>query len=482
MILKKIPGFSFFITAVCILLFAGSCRKENFIADADAKLRFSTDTLHFDTIFTTVGSATRSFKIYNPHNQPILISSIQLAGGEASIFRMNVDGIPADNFTDVEIPANDSLYVFVEVTIDPNDETLPYVVEDSIFFTTNGNLQKVILDSWGQNANFIEDVIITGTEVWNDNLPYVIYGFFGVDTLSTLTINMGCRIYVHGDAQFVVLGTLEVFGTADSTVTFQADRTEDFFKDVPGQWNGISFLRTSKNNIIQHATIKNAINGLLVGYQATDTTVAFYTDVATRPQLTLEHVQIYDCQQSAIVSVNAEVTASNCLIYNTGENNIALTAGGEYNFTYCTLANYGSSYLTPQSSSLVLTDFFILPFGNNTVAIQNLDAANFTNCISYGSAAEGKDLILSNDGAAAFNYSFTKCFLRTDTSLADFDDCWINVDPLFANISERNYCPDSISQTINAAINIPEITDDLVGTLRPQGSAPDIGCYETYAE
>ncbi|MFN0275465.1 MAG: choice-of-anchor Q domain-containing protein [Chitinophagales bacterium] len=471
-----------FVILACFALLTVGCRKENFFDGIDAKLRFSTDTLHFDTIFTTIGSATRSFKIYNPYNQAILISSIQLAGGESSIFRMNVDGIPANELFDVEIPANDSLYVFVEVTINPNDASLPYVVEDSIFFTTNGNLQKVILDSWGQNANFIDNVIVTGTEVWTNELPYVIYNFFGVDTLSTLTIMEGCKIYVHGDAQFVVLGTLEVLGTADSNVIFQADRTEDFYKDVPGQWNGISFLRTSKNNIIRYATIKNAINGLLVGYQGTDTTTAFYNDVSTRPQLTLENVQVYDCQQSAMLAVNAEVDATNCLIYNTGESNVALTAGGKYNFTYCTLGNYGSAYLTPQGASLVLTDFFILPFGNNTVAIQNVDEANFTNCISYGSAAEGKDFVISNDGGAAFNYSFTKCFLRTDTSLTDFDDCWINIDPEFANIGDRNYCPDTISQAINAGIDVSGIIDDLVGTLRPQGSAPDVGCYETYVE
>lgn len=473
----------FALTLCWLALFATGCKKESFIEDADAKLRFSTDTLHFDTIFTSIGSATRSFKIYNPYEQAILISSIQLAGGEGSIFRMNVDGIPSSFLNNIEIPAHDSLYVFVEVTIDPNDETLPYVVEDSILFATNGNLQAVVLDSWGQNANFIDNVIITGDVTWENNLPYVIYGFFGIDTLSTLTIEKGCRIHVHGDAQFVVLGSLQVLGTVDSIVTIQADRTEDFFKDVPGQWNGISFLRTSKNNLLQFTVVKNAINGILVGYQGADSSVAFYNDVSTRPQLTLEHVQIYDCLQTGLLSVGAEITASNFLIYNTGESNIALTAGGNYSFTHCTFGNYGSTFLSPQGASLVITDFFILPFGNNTVAIQNLDAADFTNCISYGSAAEGKDFVLSNDGGATtFNYNFTNCILRTDTTLADFDDCWINSDPMFGNISERNYCPGTETDAINTGVLVPGITDDLVGTVRPQGSAPDIGCYETYVE
>ncbi|MBC8047559.1 MAG: hypothetical protein H7Y00_12240 [Fimbriimonadaceae bacterium] len=476
---KKAIQFTGLLFTLITLFFIQSCRRENFNDSTDVRLKFSTDTVHFDTVFATVGSATRSFKIYNTYNQPVLISNIQLAGGAPSLFRMNVDGIPSTNLSDIEIPGNDSLYVFVEVTVDPNSDALPYIVEDSIFFTTNGNIQKVVLDSWGQNAHFIDNTVYITDQEWFDDLPYVIYNLFGVDTLATLTIHEGCRIYVHANSDFLVLGSLKVLGTKDSVVTFQADRLESFFKDVPGQWNGISILRTSTGNVIEHARIKNAINGVMVGFQGLDSSEAFFEDIGTRAELTISHTIISDCQGIGLLSANSKIDATNCLIYNTGENNTALISGGEYNFKYCTFANYGSVYLTPQSASLAITDFFVLPFGNNTVAIQSLDAANFTNCISYGSAAEGKDLILNNDGEAIFNYSFTKCFLRTDTSLADFDDCFINIDPRFSNISERNYFPDSLSQTINTALTLPEVLDDLIGTFRPQGPLPDIGCYET---
>lgn len=457
------------------LLLTQSCRRDNFITDADAKLGFSTDTLHFDTVFTTIGSATRSFKIYNRHKDAISISSIQLAGGEVSLFRMNVDGIPGVNFHDIEIPGNDSLYVFVEVTVDPNNDALPYIVEDSIFFTTNGNLQKVNLDSWGQNAHFYDSYALSDYDtVWTNDLPHVIYNYLVVDTLRKLTIQEGCRVYVHGNAGIYVLGTLQVMGTADSNVTIQGDRLESFFKEVPGQWNGIYFIRTSKNNIIQHAVIKNAIEAINAGYLTTDSTN--YNDPLSRPVIEMDHTQVYDNQNIGIFSLNAEISATNCLVYSAGQNTVALTGGGKYNFKHCTIANYSSQYLTPQSAALAVTNIFVFP--DYSFVTTPLEEANFTNCISYGSLAENKDLILGNFEGTEFNYNFQNCFIKTDTSLADFDDCFINTDPQFTNINERNYSPDSSSPIIDAGVFLPDVIDDIKGTVRPQGPGYDIGCYE----
>jgi P pilus assembly chaperone PapD len=45
-----------------------------------------------------VGTVTKSFRVKNPHNQFISIDDISLAGGAASVFRVNVDGIPAFSF------------------------------------------------------------------------------------------------------------------------------------------------------------------------------------------------------------------------------------------------------------------------------------------------------------------------------------------------------------------------------------------------
>lgn len=454
-----------------------SCRKISFIDDASAKLSFSRDTVKFDTVFTSVGSATRSFKIYNTYNQNIRISSIKLAGGSNSIFRMNVDGVPGVEFTDIEIPPDDSLYVFVEVTIDPNAGALPFVVEDSVLFVTNNNIQQVQLVAWGQNAVFYDGVIVCD-EVWNNDLPYVIYNSILVDSLCTLTINEGCRIYMHGNSSFYVLGTLKVLGTKDSIVQFEGDRLESFFDEIPGQWEGISLLRSSKDNAIKYASIKNSNYGLLVGLQSTNPDLNSYLGSATRPDLVLENTVIYDCALSGLLAVNAEMDVTNCLVYNTGENNVALASGGIYNFKHCTFANYGSAYLSHRSAVLSISDF--ISFGNAAV-VNDLHQADFTNTIVFGNILEGNEINISNDGGAAvFNYNFNHSILRTDLTGPNFVECQINLDPHFENISERNYAPDSLSIAVNAGLDIG-VTEDIDGAQRPYpGTLPDIGCYETH--
>ncbi|HPD54413.1 MAG TPA: hypothetical protein PLI08_10740, partial [Bacteroidia bacterium] len=131
-----------------LLIGFSSCKKDEFITDGDAKLEFSTDTVIFDTVFTTVGSSTEVFVVYNRNDQPVKVSSIRLATGDQSMFRLNVDGLPGRSFSDVEIGADDSIFIFVEVTVDPNNQNTPLVVTDSILFETNGNLQDIDLVAW----------------------------------------------------------------------------------------------------------------------------------------------------------------------------------------------------------------------------------------------------------------------------------------------------------------------------------------------
>lgn len=93
------------------------------------------------------------------------------------------------------------------------------MVEDSIMFETNGNVQKVILRAWGQNANFFGtgtpngfNVGITGDTTWTNNKPYVIYGGIVVDTLRPTDHKTGCRIHLHNSAILYVKGSLKVNG------------------------------------------------------------------------------------------------------------------------------------------------------------------------------------------------------------------------------------------------------------------------------
>ena len=160
------------------------------------------------------------FKIINENNQKLRLSKVKLMGGAASAYKINVDGAATTEVNNLEIEANDSIYVFVSVNINPNAANLPFIVSDSILISYNGNNRFVQLEAYGQNANFLSNRVITGNVVWTNNLPYVILGSIRIDTTATLTITTGCRIYSHADAPFIVDGTLTVNGTKDRSCYF----------------------------------------------------------------------------------------------------------------------------------------------------------------------------------------------------------------------------------------------------------------------
>ena len=265
------------ISVALLFLFIASCRKEQPIStDSNLKLEFSTDSLLFDTVFTSIGSTTHNLMIYNRHDAALNISSIRIAGGDSSPFKLNVDGEAGSEFYDKVIPANDSLFSFLRVTINPNDLNTPFVVEDELQFTTNGNTQTVKLMAWGQNANYIVGdqhvSAISGpfnivadsleTTVWTNERPYVIYGYALINSYGTLKIEPGTHVYVHGNGGIISWsdGQLIIEGTAEAPVIIESDRLEASYANKPGQWDQIMLMdgREGADNIIDHAIIRNS--------------------------------------------------------------------------------------------------------------------------------------------------------------------------------------------------------------------------------
>jgi hypothetical protein len=186
----KYASFLFLLSAIIF-----SCKKESFITSPQAKLSTSADTLKYDTVFTSVGSVTQSFKIFNDNNQKLRLSQVKLSGGASSAFKINVDGTAATEADNIEINANDSIYVFVQVNVNPNASNLPFLLRDSILISYNGNQKFVQLQAYGQNAIFLNTVKLTGNVTWNKTLPYVILGGILIDSNAKLTVQEGTRIY-----------------------------------------------------------------------------------------------------------------------------------------------------------------------------------------------------------------------------------------------------------------------------------------------
>jgi hypothetical protein len=171
---SKVSRFSLILSIIFTLIWVSSCRKNEKVDSNPAfKLSFSTDTVFFDTVFTTVGSVTQRLIVHNDNSNKVLVSSIKLAGNN-SVFSLNIDGTPAPSASIVEIPGHDSIFIFVKVTLNPNNQDNPLVITDSILFETNGNQQKVELVAWGQDAFFYKNKNLEGTNTWDSIKPHVI--------------------------------------------------------------------------------------------------------------------------------------------------------------------------------------------------------------------------------------------------------------------------------------------------------------------
>ncbi len=143
-------------------------------------VQFSTDSVVFDTVFSGIGSTTRYFKVYNPCDKRINISEIRLGKNNLSKYRINVDGIATHIVKNIKIAGKDSIYIFIELTINTNQDML--LEQDSIIFLTNGNYQDVKLLAWGQDIHFVNGKIIN-TTTWTNDKPYLVYNSMLVDII-----------------------------------------------------------------------------------------------------------------------------------------------------------------------------------------------------------------------------------------------------------------------------------------------------------
>lgn len=461
-----------FILVWVMVAFILSCETEPFNTDRDARLSFSVDTLFFDTIFTTIGSTTKEFKIYNREKQSIRISSISLAGGDASPFRLNINGREQNQVTNIEVRARDSLYIFVEVTVDPLGQDAPMVIQDSVVFVTNGNVQDVDLVAWGQDV-----ILINGEEIetrtWTNAKPYLVFNSMLVDTSHTLTIEAGTRIHFHNRSTLYVSGTLIVNGTMEEPVIFEGDRLEEIYEDIPGQWGGLYFLNGSRNSVIDYAEIKNAINGIHLGN--------LYTE-SSPPDLVLSNTTIEHMNYAGISSIGATLSVNNTVIADCGFYGVLLTTGGDYAFYHTTICNFWN-YANRITPSLALTNYYNI---NDTALFTgDLVRAEFGNCIIYGDrdTEVGIDRL---EGVGDFNYLFDHCLIKADTAKIDLSDpvafknIFLNVDPRFVSYFDYNYQLDTLSgaKDVGSAVIGNMYPLDILMQDRTADAGPDLGAYE----
>lgn len=396
--------------------FSISCEKESFKVDDDGvKLEFSTDTLTFDTVFTTVGTTTRIVTIYNRSSDNLKLSTVTLSGGVASHFRMNVDGDTSLVARDIEIEAGDSIFIFVQANINPTDATMPFVVEDAIVFS---NGQRVVLTAWGRNAIYHRILPSDSTwftvidcENWNHTLPHVFIDPAAVLDGHTLTLRNGDELYFYDDAMLIIDSNahLRVQGTEDAPVLFTSMRHDGWYDYLPGQWQTIWFYNYSTGNVIDHAVIENGTSGLRC-YPGS--------------QLTVSNTVIRNMSDCGIVGQAATITGRNLLVYDCLAD-VTVLRGGSYDFRNCTFANYWS-YSARQIECIVLSNNEIR---GEEVLGGDLLKADFRDCIVWGTYQ--KEFLLSELEGFTMNYNLN---LHSIVKGGEWSE-----DPLFTDPREDDY-------------------------------------------
>ena len=462
--MKKIL-FALFISAVIF-----SCNK---IQNAGSgKLTFPADTLLFDTIFTYVGSSTRVIRVYNETPGAIKIDKVFLAGGNNSKFRLNIDGIAANEATDLLLDAKDSLFIFVEITINPQTDDL--LETDSIIFISGDNRQRLILQAVGQDVHFFNGQILN-TQTWTNDKPYLIYNSVLVDTNQTLTIEPGVKVYSHRDSYILVRGTLKAEGTKDEPIEFRGDRIDDdFYLDKPGQWGGIIFLPGSHDNSLNYVNLSEGFYGIAV-----DSAIS-----TSSPTLRLNNSMIEHCSYIGLYGTRTNILVTNSVIADCGVHNIALLMYGEYNFFHCTIQNdYG--YSVRNTAAVGVQNWIKI---NGSIIFGGTIKAHFYNSIIYGNLKN--ELALSPYNTPnSFDFYARNCLLKldlaeNDTALSIFSNVMVNQEPGYIDKSAFDYHLTENSPAVGKADyqidldNSAFLQYDIDSIDRFSDEKADIGAYE----
>jgi len=427
-------------------------------------LRFSNDTISFDTVFSGAGSATLEFRAINLEKEPLLIDRIWLGGGTASPFRINIDGQPVAEAKNITLAKGDSIFIFVTVTVDPTGDVLPLAVTDSVNFLSGNYPGKVILEAWGQDITIVEEDILASA-VWTEGKPYVITGSLLVDTLATLTLEPGTKVYMHRGAEIRVAGSIHATGSEEKRIVFATDRLEKEYRDVPGRWKGLKFYSCSRNNILNYTDIRNA-----------ETAVKIIGEPSSVPDLRMNSSSVMHNTVASLVARNTWLFAVNTLFAHSGFSTISITDGGNYEFVHCTVSNRWEYGFRSEPA------LFIDP-GEGTMPLVSV-----VNSVISGSLANEIE-INASAAVALSGFAADSSLVRVDTVMASwyssplFRDVITSLSPGFIDEAAWDFRPDTLSPLVDIAgrTEMTEWPFDIRNMPRPAFKGPDIGAFERQA-
>ena len=471
------------IWVILLVLAFFSCREEQINSDSQLRLTFSKDTVAFDTVFTTIGSSTQQFKVYNPNANAVKISRIWLE--EAKEFMVNVDGENnLDLMKDWVLYGGDSLYIFVKVQIDPNKQNAPVLVEDNLHFAVNGNTQTVHFEAYGQDVHLIRSkhhISVSDDYTFLADKPYLIYDTVAIRNL--LTFEPGARLYFHDKAVLMAYGSVSSQGTLDNPVILRGDRIDRLFDSVPyayvaGMWSGMYLFDTedapAKEYNFDHTEIYSANVGLYCMSEKT----------TNLPKLNLINSRIHNHAVYGLVIQNMDADIINCELSNAAAY-CAYLAGGKHTFIHSTIASYFNS-TNVRIQSTLRADVSAVYINNISKRTAHTHTS-FRNCIVSG--VRRNNLLVATPLPKYYSDSICGNYLKADSLVVDgaFNNVyWHQGDTthIFRNTyykyKEYKYYDfqlDSLSPArgIGDSATAAQYPFDRLGKPR---TTPDAGCYQ----
>lgn len=479
---------------ILVLVAFLSCKDnyDNFSTSPNDRLAFSVDTLSFDTLFSTIGSTTERFMIYNHHNQPLLISSVGFLHGDRG-FRINIPPSNRDdngNFINVRINPQDSLYVFVEATLSPNSANTPQMQEDAIVFTTNGVQQQVIVQAYGRDVVILRNKIFDESITLPNDKPYLVFDSLVVNEGVTLTVQEGTTFFMTNKSGIIVRGNIKAQGTPQQPIVFRGHRTDYLFTDVPydrlpGQWGEIWFAASSYDNEFEYVRIRNGMSAMV--FEASNPDIL---------KLKLKNSVLTNVNGDLLSAENCNIEIENSELSNAAGALLYLR-GGKYNFTHCTFANYLAAIdnIRPSGQTVIIYNY--TDEDGSKVPLPVVEA-NFSNVIIYGNNTTAGEYSINTDSITnpdtPMNYMFQNCLLLKkggEDNDINIRNCIFNEDPKFlkstglnADKNEYDFIYDFRLDSISPARGKADISIsqqlpyDMNGVYRLGDEGPDIGAYQ----
>lgn len=457
------------------------CVSNEIVTDPGNDLRFSADTLTFDTVFSTVGSTTAWLRIRNVGNKTIRIASISLQSGGTSGFHINLDGASETSYTNVDIPAKDSLFLFVEVNTNKQGSSSPVKMSDAVLFSTDGAQKQIVLEAWSWDAVIWKGKVLSADTTLTADIPFIIYDSLVVAENTTLTMQPGTKLFFHDGAFMKVCGTLSAIGTKEAVIQFRGDRLDYMFPDepydiYPGQWSWLELAPTSFNNRLEYVDIHGAYYGIIADSSS-----------LSQPKLKMYNSVIHNMINTCLWSNTSSMDIGNCQLSNSGSYTVAMV-GGNATFTHCTIVNYQHK-VNREGPALIMVNYLKPDLNDTSITRAYPMSATFQNCIVFGS--QNYEIGLGKWENIAWSASFLNCLLRSFTipmTEATVTNCKYSSDAKFLKLGYEadkyrfDFRLDSISpgRNIGSEAYLSTYPTDMNGVSRTIDGKPDVGAYEWY--